>query len=164
MGAFAAAVGNSAAIRFATPSSEAALPLAVERRGVRRSLWIVPLVIPTGYSFNMDGSSVYIAMAAIFAAQAAGIHLSLPRQIAMLATLMLARKGVAGMPRTVLIVLIVAASAIHIPAAPILLFLGIDALSDMGRTAMNVVGNCMASTVIALRGNIVPLPNLRNHS
>jgi proton glutamate symport protein len=88
-------------------------------------------------------------MAAVFAAQAAGIHLSLGQQIAMLATLLLASKGVAGVPRAVLVVLLATASAIHIPATPILLILGVDTLMDMGRTMMNVVGNCMASAIIA---------------
>jgi proton glutamate symport protein len=143
-------VGEPAAIGFATSSSEAALPLAMERMeefGVPR--WIVSFVIPTGYSFNLTGSSVYLSMAAVFTAQAAGIHLSVSRQIAMLAVLMLASKGVAGVPRAVLVVLLATATAIHLPTAPILLILGVDTLMDMGRTTMNVVGNCMASAVIA---------------
>jgi proton glutamate symport protein len=147
---FIAAVGEPAALGFATTASEAALPLAMERMeefGVPR--WIVSFVIPTGYSFNMTGSSVYLSMSAVFVAQAGGIHLSIGRQIAILAILMLASKGVAGVPRAVLVVLLATASAIHIPVAPILLILGIDALMDMGRTMMNVVGNCMASVIIA---------------
>ena len=150
IGRFAAAVGEPAAIGFATTTSEAALPLAMERMeefGVPR--WIVSFVIPLGYSFNMDGSSVYLSMAAVFAAQAAGIHLSLGQLIAMLATLMIASKGMAGVPRTVLVILLATASTIHIPTTPILLLLGVDTLMDMGRTAVNVVGNCMASAVIA---------------
>jgi proton glutamate symport protein len=147
---FVAAASEPAAIGFATTTSEAALPLAMERMeefGVPR--WIVSFVIPAGYSFNMTGSSVYLSMAAVFVAQAAGIHLSLAQEVAMLATLMLASKGVAGVPRAVLVVLLATASAIHIPTAPILLILGIDALMDMGRTLMNVVGNCMACAVVA---------------
>jgi proton glutamate symport protein len=147
---FIAAVAEPAAIGFATTTSEAALPLAMERMeefGVPR--WIVAFVIPTGYSFNMTGSSVYLSMAAVFAAQAAGMHLSLSQYAAILATLMLASKGVAGVPRAVLVVLLATASAIHIPTTPILLILGIDALMDMGRTLMNVVGNCMASVIVA---------------
>ena len=147
---FLAAVSEPAAIGFATTTSEAALPLAMERMeefGVPR--WIVSFVIPTGYSFNMDGSSVYLSMAAIFAAQVAGIHLTVGQQVAMMATLMVAGKGVAGVPRATLVVLLATASAIHIPAGPILLILGVDTLMDMGRTAMNVIGNCMASAVIA---------------
>ncbi len=147
--AFLQAVGEPAAIGFATTSSEAALPLAMERMedfGVPG--WIVSFVIPTGYSFNMTGSSVYLSMAALFAAQAAGIHLTLGRQAAMLFTLMLASKGVAGVPRAVLVVLLATAGAIHIPTEPIILILGVDTLMDMGRTAINVVGNCMASAVV----------------
>ena len=154
---FIAAVGEPAAIGFATTTSEAALPLAMERMeefGVPR--WIVSFVIPTGYSFNMDGSSVYLSMAAIFVAQAAGIHMGLGQQIAMLGTLLLASKGIAGVPRATLVVLLATASAIHLPTAPILLILGIDTLMDMGRTMMNVVGNCMASAVIARSEGALP--------
>lgn len=143
-------VGEPAAIGFATTSSEAALPLAMDRMeefGAPR--WIVSFVIPTGYSFNMTGSSVYLSMAAVFVAQAAGIHLSAGREVAMLAILMLASKGIAGVPRAVLVVLLATASAVDLPTAPILLILGVDTLMDMGRTMMNVVGNCMASVVIA---------------
>jgi len=147
---FLAAVGEPAAIGFATTTSEAALPLAMERMeefGVPR--WIVSFVIPTGYSFNMTGSSVYLSMAAVFVAQAAGIHLTVGRQIAILAILVVASKGVAGVPRATLVVLLATASAIALPVAPILLLLGVDTLMDMGRTMMNVVGNCMASAIIA---------------
>jgi proton glutamate symport protein len=147
---FLTAVGEPAAIGFATTTSEAALPLAMERMeefGVPR--WIVSFVIPTGYSFNMTGSSVYLSMAAVFVAQAAGIHLTLGRQIAILAILVVASKGIAGVPRATLVVLLATASAIALPTAPILLILGVDTIMDMGRTMMNVVGNCMASAVIA---------------
>jgi len=156
---FIAAIAEPAAIGFATTTSEAALPLVMERMeefGVPR--WIVSFVIPTGYSFNMDGSSVYLSMAAVFAAQAAGIHLGLGQQIAMLATLLLASKGVAGVPRAVLVVLLATASAIHIPTTPILLILGVDTLMDMGRTMMNVVGNCMASAIIAHSEGVLAVP------
>jgi proton glutamate symport protein len=147
---FVTAVGEPAAIGFATTTSEAALPLAMERMeefGVPR--WIVSFVIPAGYNFNMTGGSVYLSMAAVFAAQAAGIHLTLGQNISILATLMLASKGVAGVPRAALVVLMATAAAIHIPTAPILLILGVDALMDMGRTLMNVVGNCMACAIVA---------------
>jgi len=147
---FITAVAEPAAIGFATTTSEAALPLAMERMeefGVPR--WIVSFVIPAGYSFNMTGSSVYLSMAAIFCAQAAGMHLAMGELIATLAILMLASKGVAGVPRAVLVVLLATASAVHLPTSPILLILGIDALMDMGRTLMNVVGNCIASAIIA---------------
>jgi len=147
---FVAAVSEPAAIGFATTTSEAALPLAMERMeafGVPR--WIVAFVMPAAYSFNLTGSSIYLAMASIFAAQVSGIHLSFAQQITMLLTLALASKGVAGVPRAVLVVLLATASVIHVSTAPILLILGVDALIDMGRTLMNLVGNCLACAVIA---------------
>ena len=146
---FVRAVGEPAALGFATTSSEAALPLAMERMeefGIPR--WIVSFVIPTGYSFNMTGGSVYLSMAAIFVAQASAMHLSFGRQIAIVLVLMAASKGIAGVPRASLVVLLATASAVHLPTAPILLILGVDTLMDMGRTMMNVVGNCMAAAVI----------------
>jgi proton glutamate symport protein len=150
LGQFAAAVAEPAAIGFATTSSEAALPLAMERMeefGVPR--WIVSFVIPTGYSFNMTGSSIYVSMAALFAAQAGGIHLSVLQQIVLLATLVLTSKGIAGVPRATLVVLMAVAGPFHIPASAVLMLLGVDAFMDMGRTAMNVIGNCMAAAVVA---------------
>jgi len=147
---FAVAVAEPAALGFATTSSEAALPLAMENMeafGVPR--WIVSFVIPTGYSFNMTGSSIYLSMAALFAAQAAGLHLSVMQQIVLLATLMLTSKGIAGVPRAVLVILMAVASSFQIPAAAVLMLLGIDTLMDMGRTAMNVIGNCLAAVVVA---------------
>jgi proton glutamate symport protein len=158
---FVAAVAEPAAIGFATTTSEAALPLAMERMeafGVPR--WIVSFVIPTGYSFNMTGSSLYLSMAAIFAAQASGIHLTLGEQLVMLATLLLTSKGVAGVPRAVLVVLLATAGSLHIPTAAILMILGVDTLMDMGRTAMNVIGNCMASAVVARWEGELKLPAL----
>jgi len=119
----------------------------MEAFGVPR--WIVAFVMPAAYSFNLTGSSIYLAMASIFAAQVSGIHLSFAQQITMLLTLALASKGVAGVPRAVLVVLLATASVIHVSTAPILLILGVDALIDMGRTLMNVVGNCLACAVIA---------------
>ena len=147
---FIEAVSEPASIGFATTTSEAALPLAMERMeefGVPR--WIVSFVIPTGYSFNLTGSSVYLSIAAVFCAQAAGIHLSIGALVGILAVLMLASKGVAGVPRASFVVLLATAGAVHLPTAPILLILGVDTLMDMGRTLMNVVGNCMASAIIA---------------
>ena len=156
---FAAAVAEPAALGFATTSSEAALPLAMERMeefGVPR--WIVSFVIPTGYSFNMTGSSIYLSMAALFAAQAAGLHLSVMQQILLLATLMLTSKGIAGVPRATLVILMAIASSFQIPAAAVLMLLGIDTLMDMGRTAMNVIGNCMAAAVVARwEGELKPM-------
>lgn len=147
---FMAAISEPASIGFATATSEAALPLAMERMeefGVPR--WIVSFVIPTGYSFNLTGSSVYLSVAAVFCARAGGIHLSIGQLIGILAILMLASKGVAGMPRASLVVLLATASALHLPTAPILLILGVDTLMDMGRAGVNVVGNCLASAIIA---------------
>ena len=156
---FAAVVAEPAALGFATTSSEAALPLAMERMeefGVPR--WIVSFVIPTGYSFNMTGSSIYLSMAALFAAQAAGLHLSVMQQILLLATLMLTSKGIAGVPRATLVILMAIASSFQIPAAAVLMLLGIDTLMDMGRTAMNVIGNCMAAAVVARwEGELKPI-------
>jgi proton glutamate symport protein len=155
---FAAAIAEPTAIGFATTTSEAALPLAMERMeefGVPR--WIVSFVIPTGYSFNMTGSSLYLSMAAIFAAQAAGMHLSIGEQAFMLGTLMLTSKGVAGVPRAVLVILLGTASSFHIPTVAVLLLLGVDTLIDMGRASMNVVGNCIASAVVARwEGELAP--------
>ncbi len=147
---FSLAAGEPVAIGFATTTSEAALPLAMERMeefGVPR--WIASFVIPLGYSFNMCGSSVYISLAAVFAAQAAGIHLTLGQQVVMLGTLALASKGMAGVPRAVFVILLATASSVHLPTEPILMILGVDTIMDMGRTAVNVLGNCAASAVIA---------------
>lgn len=150
VGKFAAAVAEPTALGFATTSSEAALPLAMERMeefGVPR--WIVSFVIPTGYSFNLTGSTLYLAMAALFAAQAGGMHLSVLQQVVLLATLALSSKGIAGVPRATLVVLMGVASSFQIPAAAVLMLLGVDTLMDMGRTGLNVVGNCMAAAVVA---------------
>lgn len=147
---FANAIAEPAALAFATTSSEAALPLAMERMeelGAPR--WIVSFVIPTGYSFNMTGSSLYLTMAAVFAAQAAGIHLTVGQQLVMLATLMLTSKGVAGVPRATLVILLASAATLGIPSVAILVLLGVDTLLDMGRSAMNVIGNCLAAVVVA---------------
>jgi proton glutamate symport protein len=162
---FITAIGEPAAIGFATTTSEAALPLAMERMeafGVPR--WIVSFVIPAGYSFNMDGSSIYLSMAAIFAAQAAGISLSIGQQILMLTTLLLASKGVAGVPRAVLVILLATANSLHIPTAPVLMILGVDTLMDMGRTSMNVIGNCMASAVVARWEGALESPSKRSEA
>jgi proton glutamate symport protein len=143
-------IAEPATIAFATSSSEAALPRAMESMeafGVPRE--IVAFVIPAGYSFNLDGSTLYLAMASIFVAQAAGIAMSWPQQLLMVFTLMLTSKGVAGVPRAVLVVLLATAGTLHLPTEPIFLILGVDALIDMARTSVNVTGNCLASAVIA---------------
>jgi proton glutamate symport protein len=147
---FLRAVAEPATIAFATSTSEAALPRAMEAMeafGVPRR--ITGFVIPAGYSFNLAGSALYLAIASIFVAQAAGIHLTLRAQLGMLLVLMLTSKGVAGVPRAVLVVLLATAGAFHLPEGPIFLILGIDALMDMGRTVINVTGNCLAAVVIA---------------
>jgi proton glutamate symport protein len=147
---FLAAVAEPATIAFATATSEAALPRAMEQMealGVPRR--IVAFVIPAGYSFNLDGSTLYLAVASIFVAQAAGKHLSVGEQLLMMATLVLTSKGVAGVPRATLVVLLATASTFGLPEWPIFVILGIDALMDMARTMVNVVGNCLASVVVA---------------
>lgn len=147
---FARAVAEPASIAFATSASEAGLPRAMEAMeafGVPRE--VVAFVMPAGYSFNMDGAAVYLTMAAVFVAQAAGMHLGLGDQISMVLILMLASKGVSGVPRATLMVLMATATSLRLPAEPIFVILGIDALMDMGRSATNLVGNCVASVVVA---------------
>jgi proton glutamate symport protein len=150
LGRFLKAVAEPATIAFATSTSEAALPRAMESMeefGVPRE--IVAFVIPAGYSFNLDGSTLYLAMASIFVAQAAGIPMSWTQQLFMVFALMLTSKGVAGVPRAVLVVLLATAATFHLPTEPIFIILGVDALIDMARTSVNVIGNCLASAVIA---------------
>jgi proton glutamate symport protein len=147
---FLAAVAEPVSIAFATTSSEAALPRAMEameRLGVPRP--IVAFVMPTGYSFNLDGSTLYLSLAAIFVAQAAGIELSMGQQFVMLLTLMLSSKGVAGVPRGALVILLGTVGSFGLPAEPVFVILGIDAVLDMLRTSLNVLGNCLATVVIA---------------
>lgn len=147
---FIGAAAEPTSIAFATASSEAALPRAMENMeafGVPRH--IVAFVIPTGYSFNLDGSTLYLSLAAIFVAQAAGIQLSLGQQFLLLLTLMLTSKGVAGVPRAALVILLGTVSSFGLPAEPVFIILGIDALMDMARTATNVLGNCLATVVVA---------------
>jgi len=147
---FLRAVAEPATIAFATSTSEAALPRAMEAMealGVPRR--IVGFVIPAGYSFNLDGSTLYLALASVFVAQAAGVTMGWKQQIFMVGTLMLTSKGVAGVPRATLIVLLATVAMFHLPEEPIFVILGIDALMDMARTTVNVVGNCLASVVIA---------------
>jgi proton glutamate symport protein len=147
---FLSAVLEPATIAFATSTSEAALPSAMEQMealGVPRR--IVAFVIPAGYSFNLDGSTLYLAVAGIFVAQAGGIHMGLGEQLVMMLTLMLTSKGVAGVPRATLVVLLATAATFHLPLEPIAMILGIDVLMDMARTTVNVIGNCLASAVVA---------------
>jgi proton glutamate symport protein len=147
---FFKAVAEPASIAFATASSEAALPRAMEAMeafGVPRQ--VVAFVIPTGYSFNLDGSTLYLSLASIFAAQAAGIHLGFGQQLLMVFTLMLTSKGVAGVPRASLVILLATAESFQLPTWPFFAILGVDQLMDMARTMINVVGNCLASAVVA---------------
>jgi proton glutamate symport protein len=147
---FLKAVAEPVTIAFGTASSEAALPRAMEEMeaiGVPRQ--IVAFVIPTGYSFNLTGSSLYLSVAAIFVAQVSGIHLSLGQQLLIMLTLMVTSKGVAGVSRAALVILLATASSTGLPTEPVFLLLGVDQLLDMGRTAVNVLGNCLASVVMA---------------
>jgi proton glutamate symport protein len=147
---FIAAAAEPTSIAFATASSEAALPRAMENMeafGVPRH--IVAFVIPTGYSFNLDGSTLYLSLAAMFVAQAAGVQLSVGQQFILLLTLMLTSKGVAGVPRAALVILLGTVASFGLPAEPVFIILGIDALMDMARTATNVLGNCLATVIIA---------------
>ncbi len=148
--AFISAVSEPASIAFATSNSESALPSAMEsmeKFGVPRK--IVSFVIPTGYSFNLDGSTLYLSLAAIFVAQVAGIELSIEKQVAIGLTLMLTSKGVAGVSRASLVILLGTLAGFGLPVEPVLIILGIDVLLDMARTSVNVIGNCLACAVIA---------------
>lgn len=147
---FARAMKDPALIAFSTTSSEAALPLALERMeqfGVPRP--IVSFILPLGYSFNLDGSTLYLSLAAVFVAQAANVDLTIGQQITMLLTLMLTSKGVAGVPRASLVILAGTLASYNLPLEGITLILGVDAIMDMARTTVNVTGNCLASAVIA---------------
>ena len=154
---FVRAVREPAALAFATTSSESALPKAMEsmeRLGVPQH--IVGFVMPTGYSFNLTGSTLYLAMASVFVAQAAettiGWHMSLAQQITMMLTLMLTSKGVAGVPRSSLVILLAALNS-FVPSGlgpiGVAIIFGVDELMDMGRTGVNVIGNCLATVVVA---------------
>jgi len=147
---FIVAISEPVSIAFATTSSESALPIAMERMeefGVPRK--IVAFVMPTGYSFNLDGTTLYLSLATIFVAQVSGIHLSFDKQLLIMFTLMLTSKGVAGVPRASMVILLATAASFGLPAWPIYIILGIDELMDMARTSVNVIGNCLATAVIA---------------
>jgi proton glutamate symport protein len=147
---FYRAIKEPVSIAFATTSSESALPKAMENMekiGVPRK--IVSFVLPTGYTFNLDGTTLYLSLASVFVAQAAGMNLSLGTQIMIGLTLMLTSKGVAGVPRASLVILIGAAATFNLPLWPIMAIFGIDELMDMARTSVNVMGNCLASCVVA---------------
>jgi proton glutamate symport protein len=147
---FYRAVREPFLIAFSTASSEAALPLALENMelfGVPKH--IVGFVIPTGYSFNLDGSTLYLSLASVFVAQAAGVNLSFGQQLLMMLTLMLTSKGLAGVPRAALVILAGTLTTFHLPMEGAAVLLGVDALMDMARTSINVIGNCLASAVVA---------------
>ena len=150
IGQFWKAAKEPMSIAFATSTSDAALPKAMElmtRFGVPQK--IVSFVIPTGYSFNLDGTTLYLALASVFVAQAANIPFPIEQQIVMVLTLMLTSKGVAGVARASLVILSATAAGFGLPEWPILAIFGIDALMDMARTSVNVMGNCLATAVVA---------------
>lgn len=150
MAAFVRSVREPAVIAFSTTSSEAALPRAMEvmeEMGCPRR--IVSFVLPLGYTFNLDGTTLYLSLASVFVAQAAGIELSVGQQVAMMLTLMLTSKGVAGVPRAALVILTGTLAAYGLPLEGVTTILGIDAVMDMGRTMTNVVGNCLATVAVA---------------
>jgi proton glutamate symport protein len=143
-------VAEPVTIAFATTSSESALPIAMERMeefGVPRK--IVAFVMPTGYSFNLDGTTLYLSLATVFVAQISGIHLPFEKQLLVVFTLMLTSKGVAGVPRASMVILLGTAASFGLPTWPIYIILGIDELMDMARTSVNVLGNCLATAVVA---------------
>jgi proton glutamate symport protein len=147
---FVRAIAEPVSIAFGTASSEAALPRAMEAMeaiGVPRET--VAFVMPTGYSFNLDGSTLYLSMASIFVAQVAGIHMSFGRQLIMMLTLMLTSKGVAGVSRAAIVILLATVGSFGLPVEPVFILLGIDQLMDMARTSVNVIGNCLATVVVA---------------
>jgi proton glutamate symport protein len=149
------AIQEPALLTFTTASSEAALPKAMsimERFGVPKS--IVGFVMPTGYTFNLDGSTLYLAMAVLFSTQLVGINLTIEQQLVIMFALMLTSKGVAGVPRASLIVLAGTLTSFNYPILGVAILLGIDQILDMGRTAVNLIGNCVATVVIARWENV----------
>ncbi len=143
-------VKEPALIAFSTSTSEAALPLAMEnmeKMGCPRN--IVSFVLPLGYTFNLDGTTLYLSLASIFVAQAAGVSMPIGHQVSMMVVLMLTSKGVAGVPRASLVVLAATLARENLPLAGVTLILGVDAVMDMARTMVNVVGNCLATVVVS---------------
>jgi proton glutamate symport protein len=147
---FVRAVREPALIAFSTSTSEAALPVAMQMmEAIGVPARIVGFVIPTGYTFNLVGSTLYLAVASLFAAQAGNVPFPLSTQLLLMVTLMLTSKGIAGVPRAALVVLSGAVGAFNLPLQAVAVILGVDAFMDMGRTAINVVGNCLAAAVMA---------------
>jgi proton glutamate symport protein len=160
---FLKAVKEPALIAFSTTSSDAALPDAFKKMvafGVPKR--IVSFVLPMGYSFNLDGSTLYLAVASIFVAQAAGVHLTLTQQLAMMFTLMLTTKGIAAVPRASLVILSGTLVSFGLPLEGVALILGVDELMDMARTTVNLVGNCLASAVMARSESELKVPPAEN--
>ncbi len=161
---FVSAVKEPWLIAFSTASSEAALPRAMqamEAMGVPKR--IVAFVIPTGYSFNLDGTTLYLSLASVFIAQAANIPLSIGQQVMMMLTLMVTSKGVAGVPRAAIVLLAATVPQFGLPMEGVAILLGVDAFMDMARTSVNVVGNCLASVVMARwDGSFAPPPDAGN--
>lgn len=156
------ALQSPALLAFTTASSEAAFPQAMEimeRFGVPKN--IVGFVMPTGYTFNLDGSTLYLAMAVMFSSQLVGIHLDINQQLIIMLALMLTSKGVAGVPRAALIVLAGTLASFNIPVLGVAILLGIDQILDMGRTTVNLVGNCLATVVIARWENVFDYDKMR---
>jgi len=147
---FLQAIREPVSVAFATASSDAALPKAMhslEKFGVHKK--VASFVIPLGYSFNLDGTTLYLSLASVFVAQAAGIELSLSTQLYILLTLMLSSKGVAGVAKASFVILLGTVASFHLPEWPVYMIFGIDAIMDMARTSVNVIGNCLAAVVIA---------------
>ena len=143
-------IKDPALLAFTTASSEAALPKAMsqmEKFGVPKS--IVSFVMPMGYTFNLDGSTLYLTLATLFCAQIAGINLSIEQQLMIMFTLMLTSKGIAGVPRVSLVILTGTLTGFGLPIVGVAILLGIDQILDMGRTTVNLIGNCVATTVVA---------------
>jgi len=157
MATFLSAIREPAIIAFTTASSDAAMPSAMqvlEQLGIPRR--IVSFVVPTGYAFNLDGSTLYLSLALVFVAQGAHVDMSFGEQLGAMLLLMLASKGVAGVRGAAMVVLGSALTAFHLPAEGVALLLGIDAVMDMGRTCVNVVGNCVATVIVAAWEKAIP--------
>jgi proton glutamate symport protein len=157
MPSFFKAIRDPALIAFTTATSDAALPRAMEsleQLGVPRR--IVGFVVPTGYAFNLDGSTLYLSLAVMFVAQAGGLAMSWSDQLGAMLVLMAASKGVAGVPRAALVVLYGVAPSLHLAPEGVAALMGIDALMDMGRTCVNVVGNCVATVIVAAWEDAIP--------
>jgi proton glutamate symport protein len=155
---FIQAVKDPYILAFSTASSEAALPQALEnmeRFGVPKH--IVSFVLPTGYSFNLDGTTLYLSLASVFVAQAAGVEMSFSQQLVMMLTLMLTSKGVAAVPRASMVVLSGTLASFNLPLEGVALLLGVDTIMDMARTSVNLLGNCLATAAVA-RWEGVELP------